>query len=94
MSVVKTAFFFLVLVSMVMGSIYVEQSLQNRIRANHISKIAPIVIGNNGAVRFPQRVPSPETVFQIQAAIQTDDVQKLNDLLVKHRFYVLPGRKE
>ncbi len=92
MSIVKTAFFFLVLVSIVMGSIYVKQGAQHNAGANRIAQIAPIIIGNNGTVRFPQRVPSPETVFQIQAAIQADDAQKLNDLLVKHRFYVLPGR--
>jgi hypothetical protein len=94
MSIIKTAFFFLVLVSMVMGSVYVKQSVQHQANANRIAQIAPIIIGNNGTVRFPQRVPSPETVFQIQTAIQTDDAQKLNDLLVRHRFYVLPGRKE
>lgn len=77
---------------MVMGSIYVRQNAQ--VGTNQIAQIAPIIIGNNGTVRFPQRVPSPETVFQIQAAIQTDDARKLNDLLVRHRFYVLPGRKD
>lgn len=94
MSVFKTAFFFLVLISMVMGGAYLKQGVQHKIAANRMAQIAPIIIGNNGTVRFPERVPSPETVFQIQTAIQTDDAQKLNDLLVRHRFYVLPGRKE
>jgi len=94
MSVFKTAFFFLVLISMVMGGVYVKQGVQHKVASNRMSQIAPIIIGNNGTVRFPERVPSPETVFQIQTAIQTDDAQKLNDLLVKHRFFVLPGRKE
>jgi len=93
MSIIKTAFFFLVLVSMVLGSIYVKQGVQHNAAKNRIAQIAPIIIGNNGAVRFPQRVPSPETVFQIQTAIRADDAQKLNDLLVRHRFYVLPGRQ-
>ena len=94
MSIIKTAFFFLVLISLVMGSVYVKKSVQHNVAANRIAQIAPIIIGNNGTVRFPERVPTPETVFQIQAAIQTDDAQKLNDLLVRHRFYVLPGRKD
>ncbi|MFK5921546.1 MAG: hypothetical protein QM496_05160 [Verrucomicrobiota bacterium] len=92
MSIIKTAFFLLVLVSIAMGGIYVKNNASLHGGANRIAQIAPIIIGNNGAVRFPNRVPSPETVYQIQTAVQTDDAQALNDLLVKHRFYVLPGR--
>ena len=83
MSIIKTAFFFLVLISITMGGIYVKGSSSSRSSDYRMAKIAPIIIGNNGAVRFPQRVPSPETVFRIQSAIQTDDAQTLNNLLVR-----------
>lgn len=91
MSIIKTAFFFLILISITMGGIYVKGSASSS--DYRMEKIAPIIIGNKGAIRFPQRLPLPETVFQIQSAIQTDDVQTLNKLLVEHHFYVLPGRR-
>lgn len=93
MGIIKTAFFFLVLISISMGGVYIKSSASSRASANRMAQIAPIIIGNNGSVRFPERVPSPETVFQIQTAIQTDDAQSLNALLVKYHFYVLPGRR-
>jgi len=92
-SIFRTAFILLGLISMAMGGLYVKKNAVQYEAAKKIVQIAPIIIGNNGSVRFPQRVPSPETVFQIQAAIQTDNATTLNALLIKHRFYVLPGRK-
>ncbi|MCF6313319.1 MAG: hypothetical protein L3J39_12800 [Verrucomicrobiales bacterium] len=92
MSIIKTAFFFLVLLSVATSGLYLKSNVSASANANRIASIAPIVISKNGAVRFPERVPPSETVLQIQIAIQSDDAQALNDLLVKHRFYVLPGR--
>lgn len=91
MSVIKTALIFLALISMAMGGVYVKNNVQQDIETRQMANIAPIIIGN-GFVRFPERVPSPETVFQIQSAVQTEDAAALNDLLIKHRFYVLPTR--
>jgi len=90
MSVIKTAFIFLVLISMAIGGIYVKNNVQQGIETRGMAQIAPIIIGN-GFVRFPERVPSPETVFQIQSAVQTEDAAALNNLLIKNRFYVLPS---
>ena len=93
MSIFKTAFVLLALVSMTMGGIYVKNSAVEKEAAFKISQIAPVIVFQNGLVRFPERIPSPETVFQIQTAVRTDDAQSLNDLLIKHRFYLLPGPK-
>lgn len=76
---------------MAIGEIYVKSNISAS-SAGMFTKIAPLIIGKNGSVRFPELVPSPETVYQIQTANQSDDVQGLNTLLVKHRFYVLPGK--
>lgn len=93
MSIIKTAFFFLILFSIATTGLYVKSNVNANSNANLIVRIAPIIINKSGSVRFPERVPSPETVLQIQTAVQSDDAQTLNNLLVKHRFYVLPGRK-
>jgi len=78
--------------SLAMGGVYVKRNVAIQIAEREIEQIAPVILGNNGSVRFPERIPSPETVYQIQMAVQTDDAQKLNSLLIEHRFYVLPGQ--
>jgi len=88
---------FLVLISMAMGGIYFKNNVQQVIEARLAPiklapmKIAPIIIGSNGVVRYPERVPSPETVFQIRSAVETEDYAALNNLLIKNRFYALPA---
>ncbi len=94
MSVIKTALFLLVLVSMAFGGLYMKKNAAKYTAAQNIAQISPIIIGNSGSVRFPERFPSPEVVFQIQTAARTDDVQALNALLVEHRFYLLPERMQ
>ena len=90
-SIFKTAFLLLTMISMAMGGFYMKKSADKSSAALRIAQIAPIIIGNNGSIRFPQRVPTPEAVFQFQMAVRTENVTALNDLLIKHRFYLLPG---
>ena len=90
MSIIKTALFFLVLVSMTFGGIYVKKSASSFVHAPNSTHIAPIIIADNGAVRFPERFPAPEAVFQIQSAARRGDFKTLNELLIKHNFYLLP----
>jgi len=92
MSVIKTAFIFLVLISMAMGGIYVKKSVQPGFEAQIAATPAPapIIIGSNGLVSYLERIPSSETRFQIHSAVETEDYATLNNLLIKNRFYVLP----
>lgn len=92
MSVIKTALFLLVLVSMAMGGIYMKNSATVFAEVQSFANIAPVIVGNDGSVRFPERFPNPEAVYQIRAAVQQEDVEALNDLLIKHHFYLLPER--
>lgn len=94
MSVIKTALFFLVLVSMTMGGIYIKRNAAPLLATSGSSEIAPIIIGNGGSVRFPKRFPNPEVLYEIRTAVKTDDFETLNDLLVKHNFYLLPERMQ
>ena len=52
---------------------------------------APMLIHSNGAITFPGRAPQPETVYQLRRAIQTENAEMLQTLLVKHRFFVAPS---
>ena len=79
---------------MTMGSIYVKRNaaVYGEIRVQQSTEISPIIISQRGVVRFPERVPSAKAVHEILVAVQENDFMSLNDLLIKHRFYVLPGR--
>ena len=52
---------------------------------------APMMINANGAISFPERIPSPDTVYKIRRALQTEDVETLNALLAENRLFVAPN---
>lgn len=54
-------------------------------------KPAAMTISADGALAFPGRVPAPETVYKLRRAIQLEDVETLNALLVKNRLFVAPS---
>ena len=53
-------------------------------------KAAPMIIGENGMLTFPGRMPSPNTVKDLQLAIEKEDVDTLNALLVENHLFVAP----
>ena len=77
---------------MTLGGIFINSNATSFTAMQDMSQISPILIGAHGSVRFPERSPNPDTVYQIQKAVQYDDFETLNAILVKHRFYVLPER--
>ena len=54
-------------------------------------KQAPVMIHENGSVTFPGRIPAPETVYELRRAIEMEDVEMLNAILVKNRLFVAPN---
>jgi len=54
--------------------------------------IAPMMIHSNGSVSFPDRMPSPDTVYQIRRAIKMEDVEQLNAILVENNLFVAPSK--
>ena len=54
-------------------------------------KAAPMMINQNGSLTFPGRMPSPNTVYDIRNAIQSEDIEKLNALLVENHLFVAPS---
>ena len=55
------------------------------------TKQAPVMIHENGSVTFPGRIPAPETVYELRRAIEMEDVEMLNAILVKNRLFVAPN---
>lgn len=53
-------------------------------------KPAAMLIHANGSISFPNRSPLPETVYELRRAVQTEDIEKLNALLVAHNLFVAP----
>lgn len=58
-----------------------------------ILEVAPIMIDSDGSLRFPGRAPAPETVHALRLAIQAEDMEKLNMLLVENYLFVAPNNK-
>jgi len=56
-----------------------------------VIKPAPMIIEASGAVSFPGRVPKPQTVYELRRAIQMEDVEALNTILVKNHLFVAPN---
>ncbi len=54
-------------------------------------KPAPVEVSDNGAISFPGRIPDPETVFQLRRAIQLEDMETLNKILVQNHLFMAPG---
>lgn len=54
-------------------------------------KPAPVLIDSSGSVSFPGRVPSPDTVYELRRAIQMEDVETMNEILVQNHLFVAPG---
>ena len=56
------------------------------------TELAPMLIHSNGTVTFPDRLPSPETVYEIRRLIKVEDVEQLNAILVKNNLFVAPTK--
>ncbi len=56
-----------------------------------VNKPAAMTIGANGSLAFPGRVPAPETVYQLRRAIQMEDMEALNALLIENQLFVAPS---
>lgn len=54
-------------------------------------KPAPVMIASDGALTFPGRIPSPDTVYNLRRAIQEEDVETLNALLVENHLFMAPS---
>lgn len=52
---------------------------------------APVMIGTNGELTFPGRIPAPETIYSLRSAIQTEDVEKMNAILFENHLFVAPN---
>lgn len=52
---------------------------------------APMIVDVNGAISFPDRIPAPETVYQIRRALRMEDVEKLNAILVQNKLFMAPS---
>jgi len=55
-------------------------------------KQAPMLIHTNGSISFPDRIPAPETVYEIRRLIENEDVERLNVILVKNNLFVAPTK--
>ncbi len=54
-------------------------------------KPAPVLIGTDGSLTFPGRMPSPDTVYNLRRALKMEDVEKLNALLFENQLFVAPN---
>lgn len=54
-------------------------------------KSAPMTISTTGAVTFPGRIPSPDAVYKLRRAVQMEDMESLNALLIEHHLFLAPG---
>jgi hypothetical protein len=52
--------------------------------------ISPIIIFENGTVRFIERIPPATVASKIRAAAKSQDIEALNAQLIKHNFYAIP----
>jgi len=52
---------------------------------------APVMIGTDGALTFPGRIPGPDTVYSLRRAIKMEDVEKLNAILFENHLFVAPS---
>ena len=55
-------------------------------------KAAPMMINENGSLIFPGRMPAPNTVYDIRNAIESEDIETLNALLVENHLFVAPNQ--
>ncbi|MFK5924201.1 MAG: hypothetical protein QM496_18645 [Verrucomicrobiota bacterium] len=54
-------------------------------------KPAPMTVSLSGAIAFPGRIPGPDTVFKLRRAVQMEDVETLNALLVENHLFLAPS---
>lgn len=52
--------------------------------------LSPVILNQDGTVRFLDRIPSPEVAMNIREAAASNDFEKLNSQLAEYGFYVLP----
>ena len=52
---------------------------------------APAMIGSDGSITFPGRMPKPEAVYEMRRALKMEDVEKLNALLFENQLFVAPS---
>jgi len=58
----------------------------------HYQSVSPIIIYQNGTVRFLERIPSAIVATEIRTAARNQNIDNLNAQLIKHRFYVIPEK--
>jgi len=52
---------------------------------------APVMLGTNGSIKFPGRMPAPDTVYELRRAIQMEDIEKLNEILFENHLFMAPS---
>jgi len=56
----------------------------------HSQSVSPIILYQDGTVRFLGNIPPAAVVAEIQTAAKNHDAERLNAQLIKHRLYVIP----
>ena len=59
-------------------------------QVHHSQSLSPIIIGQDGDVRFLGRIPPAMIASDIRLAAKSQDFDQLNTQLIKHNFYVIP----
>ena len=59
-------------------------------QVHHSQALSPIIVEQNGNVRFLERIPPATIASEIRLAAKRQDFDQLNTQLIKYNFYVIP----
>ncbi len=91
-SIVKTFLALTGCASLITGGIIVKKHPEalGLPQPTHHTSISPVIIFQDGTIRFLGRIPPASIATKIRAAAKNQDTELLNSQLVKYRFYPIP----